>query len=93
MDLLLTTKMTIPRTQPKLVVRPHLVAQLDSGLRRRLTLVSAPAGFGKTTLVAAWADGLDVPTAWLSLDDGDNDPVRFLSYLIAAFDHANAGLS
>jgi len=93
MNLLLSTKITIPRTQLKLVERPHLAAQLNSGLRRRLTLVSAPAGFGKTTLVAAWADGLDVPTAWLSLDDGDNDPVRFLSYLIAAFDHANAGLS
>jgi len=92
MSLLLSTKITIPRTQLKLVERPHLVAQLNSGLRRRLTLVSAPAGFGKTTLVAAWADGLDVPTAWLSLDDGDNDPVRFLSYLIAAFDHADAGL-
>lgn len=93
MNLLLSTKIAIPRMQLKLVARPRLVAQLNSGLRRRLTLVSAPAGFGKTTLVAAWVDGLDVPTAWLSLDDGDNDPVRFLRYLIAAFDHANAGLS
>ena len=93
MDLLLSTKMTIPRTQLKLVERPHLVAQLDSGLRRRLTLVSAPAGFGKTTLVAAWADGLDVPVAWLSIDGGDNDPARFLSYLIAAFGHTETELS
>jgi len=93
MDLLLSTKMTIPRTQPKLVERPHLAAQLDSGLSRRLTLVSAPAGFGKTTLVAAWANGLDVPVAWLSIDDGDNDPARFLSYLIAAFGNTDAELS
>ena len=67
-----------------MVPRPHLIERLDDGLDRNLTLVSAPAGFGKTTLVSTWARGCDRPVAWLSLDDGDNDPTRFLSYVVAA---------
>ena len=56
----------------------------ERGLHRKLTLISAPAGFGKTTLVSAWVAGFERPTAWLSLDEGDNDPTRFLAYLVAA---------
>jgi LuxR family maltose regulon positive regulatory protein len=69
-----------------LVPRPHLIQQLEEGLQlgRRMTLVSAPAGFGKTTLLSDWLRQVDRPVAWLSLDDGDNDPARFLTYLIAA---------
>ncbi|MEZ4713059.1 MAG: hypothetical protein R3A44_38070 [Caldilineaceae bacterium] len=57
---------------------------MNDGLHRKLTLISAPAGFGKTTLVSAWVAGFERPAAWLSLDEGDNDPIRFLSYLVAA---------
>ena len=81
---ILATKLHIPRSPRRMVPRPHLIERLDDGLDRNLTLVSAPAGFGKTTLVSTWAGGCDRPVAWLSLDDGDNDPTRFLSYLVAA---------
>jgi LuxR family maltose regulon positive regulatory protein len=82
--LILTTKLYIPPPPPKAVPRPRLTAQLNAGLHRKLTLVSAPAGFGKTTLVSAWAAAGDRHVAWLSLDAGDNDPARFLTYLVAA---------
>lgn len=81
---LLTTKLYIPPPRPDAVNRPRLLARLDAGLHGRLTLVSAPAGFGKTTLVSAWVSGCGRPVAWLSLDAGDNDPTRFLAYLTAA---------
>jgi LuxR family transcriptional regulator, maltose regulon positive regulatory protein len=81
---LLATKVFVPRPPPEVVLRPRLVAQLNEGLLRKLTLISAPAGFGKTTLVSAWAAGSDRQVAWLSLDDTDNDPTRFLIYLVAA---------
>ncbi|MBP7045966.1 MAG: helix-turn-helix transcriptional regulator [Chloroflexi bacterium] len=81
---LLQTKLYIPRKRPSLVPRPHLIAKLNRGLHRKLTLISAPAGFGKTTLVSEWiADGKR-PFAWLSLDKRDGDLSRFLTYLIAA---------
>ena len=93
-DSLLTTKLFIPPTRPELVHRPRLIEKLNDGLHRKLTLISAPAGFGKTTLVTDWLDNLqgDVKNetqaknkiAWLSLDEGDNNPARFLSYFIAA---------
>jgi LuxR family maltose regulon positive regulatory protein len=69
------------------VPRPRLIQLLNEGLRtkRRLTLVSAPAGFGKTTLIADWLKQIDLPAAWLSLDEADNDLPRFLAYLAAAF--------
>jgi len=81
---LLTTKLYIPPPRPNAVTRPRLLARLDAGLHGRLTLVSASAGFGKTTLVSAWVSGGGRPVAWLSLDAGDNDPTRFLTYLTAA---------
>lgn len=89
---LLTTKIVVPRTRQTFVTRPHLLARLDVGLRRRLTLVSAPAGFGKTTLIAAWAKQTDYPVAWLSLDERDNDRARFFAYLTAALARLDIGL-
>ena len=81
---LLKTKLYIPPIRPEIVTRPRLIERLNESLHRKLTLVSAPAGFGKTTLVSGWLLQLDVPTAWVSLDESDNDPVRFLAYFIAA---------
>jgi LuxR family maltose regulon positive regulatory protein len=81
---LLTTKFYIPPVRPELVSRPRLIERLDGGLHRKLTLISAPAGFGKTTLLSEWGAGCGRPVAWLSLDEGDNDPTRFLAYFIAA---------
>ncbi|HSR29268.1 MAG TPA: hypothetical protein VLY63_01790, partial [Anaerolineae bacterium] len=92
---LLSTKLYVPPIRPELVSRPRLIERLNGGLTmqgafsRALTLVSAPAGFGKTTLVSEWVTGCErlepkVRAAWLSLDEGDNDPVRFLAYMIAA---------
>jgi LuxR family maltose regulon positive regulatory protein len=80
---LLTTKLYIPPPRPNLVPRPRLVERLNAGLRRKLTLVSAPAGSGKTTLVAEWLHGTE-RVAWLSLDASDNDPMRFWAGVIAA---------
>jgi LuxR family transcriptional regulator, maltose regulon positive regulatory protein len=83
---ILATKLFIPPPRAKIVSRPSLIARLDEGLTAgsRLTLISAPAGFGKTTLVSEWVAGCERPVAWLSLDEGDNDPIRFLTYLVAA---------
>src|ERR687895_2304557 len=81
---ILTTKLYIPPPQPKVVLRPRLIERLNEGLDRKLTLISAPAGFGKTTLLSEWLAGCGRPAAWLSLDEGDNDPTRFLAYLVAA---------
>jgi len=124
---LLRTKLYIPPLRPEWVSRPRLIERLDAGLDRKLTLVSAPAGFGKTTLLGEWIAshrrggprserrGTDAcprgrgtavlapgePTgartaplqvAWLSLDEGDDDPIRFLTYLIAALQQADEGI-
>jgi LuxR family maltose regulon positive regulatory protein len=69
-----------------LVSRPHLIERLNEGISLgfKLTLISAPAGFGKTTLVSEWSTVCERPVTWLSLDEGDNDPTRFLTYLVAA---------
>ncbi|HEX8228102.1 MAG TPA: LuxR C-terminal-related transcriptional regulator [Chloroflexia bacterium] len=80
----LATKLYIPPPRPKVVQRPHLVERLNEGLHRKLTLISAPAGFGKTTLVSEWVSGCGRPVAWLSLDEGDNNPTRFLTYFVVA---------
>jgi len=83
---ILATKLYAPPPRPRLVFRPRLIDQLNEGLRssRKLTLISAPAGFGKTTLVSEWITDCGRPTAWLSLDEGDNDPTQFLIYLVVA---------
>ncbi|MCC6189161.1 MAG: AAA family ATPase [Anaerolineales bacterium] len=81
---LLAAKLSLPPLRPKTVLRPHLIEQLNAGLPAGLTLISAPAGFGKTTLVRAWAAACKRPVAWLSLDEGDADLAGFLSYLVAA---------
>ncbi len=81
---ILATKLYIPPPRPKIVLRPRLIERLNEGLQRKLTLISAPAGFGKTTLVSEWVAGCERPVAWLSLDEGDNDLTRFLTYLVAA---------
>ena len=81
---ILATKLYIPLPRAKLVIRHRLIERLNEGLHRKLTLISASAGFGKTTLVSEWIAGCNRPVAWLSLDEGDNDPARFLTYLVAA---------
>src|SRR5438876_577546 len=106
---ILATKLYIPPPPPKAVLRPRLIERLNEGLHRKLTLISAPAGFGKTTLVSEWVAARSteyrVPSteypvtrdtrysilgtrhfdvAWLSLDEGDSDPARFLTYLVAS---------
>src|SRR5919202_1386945 len=79
----LTTKLYVPPVRPTLVPRPRLTERLRMSLAGKLTLIAAPAGFGKTTLLAAWLADLVQPVAWLSLDGGDNDPSTFLRYLVA----------
>jgi len=102
---ILATKLYIAPPRPNVVLRPRLIARLNQGLHGKLTLISAPAGFGKTTLVSVWLQSIerraqsveqlhDAPalrstfyarrSAWLSLDEADSDPTRFLAYLIAA---------
>jgi LuxR family transcriptional regulator, maltose regulon positive regulatory protein len=83
---ILATKLYIPPPRAKIVLRPRLLERLNEGLSsgRKLILISAPAGFGKTTLVSEWLATCGQPVAWLSLDEGDNDPTRFLTYFIAA---------
>ena len=81
---LLQTKLFVPQLRPSLVPRPHLIEKLNRGLHRKLTLISAPAGFGKTTLVTEWIAGEERPFAWISLDERDSELARFLTYFIAA---------
>lgn len=94
-ELLLTTKLYIPPVRFTIVPRPRLIERLNAGMQRKLTLVSAPAGFGKTTLLSAWSAAA-IPqswrVAWLSLDAGDNDPTRFWTYVIAALETVYAGI-
>jgi LuxR family transcriptional regulator, maltose regulon positive regulatory protein len=89
-DRLLATKLTVPRPRSGRLPRPRLIARLDEAMARDLILVCAPAGFGKTTLLAAWAQSAKWPVAWLSLDRDDNDPVRFWRYVTASLDRASA---
>src|SRR5438067_4220920 len=94
-DPLLATKLAIPSARPALVPRPRLLERLQAGLRGPLTLLSAPAGSGKTTLLSAWRtspEGRDLPLAWVSLDEADNDPPRFWRYVLTALDRAAPGV-
>jgi LuxR family maltose regulon positive regulatory protein len=81
---LLRTKFFIPPIRSSQIARPRLSGLIDGGLERALILVSAPAGYGKSTLVSTWLKEKQIPSTWISLDSGDNDPVRFLQYLVAA---------
>lgn len=90
--IVLRTKLYIPAARPELVPRPHLIARLNDGLNRKLILVAAPPGYGKTTLVSSWARGCGQPAAWVSLDERDNEPSRFLKYLITAIQTIEANL-
>jgi LuxR family maltose regulon positive regulatory protein len=91
---ILATKLYIPHPRSKIVLRPRLVERLNEGLAAacKLTVISAPAGFGKTTLVSEWVAGCGMPVAWLSLDEGDNDPARFITYLVKALQTIQAGI-
>jgi LuxR family maltose regulon positive regulatory protein len=89
---ILATKLYVPPPRPNAVRRARLMERLNNGLRGRLTLVSAPAGFGKSTLVSEWAAISGRPVAWLSLGEDDSDPARFLTYVVAALQTVHAGL-
>src|SRR5580658_4342990 len=91
-DLLLATKLHVPRRRPGFVPRPRLAGRLEEGLARGLVLVCAPAGSGKTVLLADWARHGGRPVAWLSLDVGDNDPARFWRHVVAALSRARPGV-
>ena len=81
---LLSTKLFIPKSRQDLVPRPQLLEKLNTGHNKKLTLISAPAGFGKSTLLGSWVHQSDRNIAWVSLDENDNSPTRFLTYLITA---------
>src|SRR6266704_4080600 len=97
-DQLLATKFFLPSSSHPLLPRPHLTSLLNEGLRRKLIFISAPAGFGKTTLVSAWVQSFSLHTseaqhvAWVSLDESDNDPVQFWAYALTALDRQQPGL-
>ena len=85
---LMQTKLYRPRKRSDLISRARLLERLNAGLSGNVTLVSAPAGFGKTTLIAQWIQSIDRPTAWLSLDEHDNEPRAFVQSLTAALQSA-----
>src|SRR3982074_789982 len=93
---LLQTKLFVPRARPGLVPRPRLIERLNRGAAGKLTLISAPAGFGKTMLLAEWLANAEAgrgPAAWVALDQSDNEPTLFWGYFIAALQtvHAQVG--
>ena len=92
-DVLLATKLTVPGLRADLVPRPRLAQRLDEGRGRGLVLACAPAGYGKTVLLAEWVRRGRHPVAWLSLDAGDNDPARFWRHAVAALDRVRPGIS
>ena len=92
---LLATKLYVPKVRRGLVARPRLMGRMEAGADARLTLVSAPAGFGKTTVLAAWLDeaaAADRSVAWLSLDATDNEPTSFWTYVVTALQRAVPGV-
>jgi LuxR family maltose regulon positive regulatory protein len=89
---LLQTKLFIPQSRPGLVQRPRIIDKLNEGLQRGLTLISAPAGFGKSTILTEWVGAIGHQVTWLSIDDGDNDLKRFFVYFILAIQKINPSL-
>src|SRR5262245_61742144 len=92
-DVLLATKLNVPQPQPGFVGRARLVAALEAALAARLVLICAPAGAGKTALLADWARSGRRPVAWLSLDEADNDPARFWRHTVAALGRVRSGIA
>ena len=93
---LLATKFFVPAFSHTMVSRPRLTSLLDRGLQYKLTLLSAPAGFGKTTLMSDWVhlkSFANTPIAWVSLEEGDNDPVRFWTYVLTSLDTTYQGIA
>ncbi len=88
----LLTKLTPPPARERLIARPRLLTLLAEGVTRPLTLIAAGAGFGKTTLVAQWLHAANLHFAWVTLESGENDPMRFWSYLLTAIDRATPGV-
>jgi LuxR family maltose regulon positive regulatory protein len=98
----IATRLLVPPIRPQAVARPRLIARLNAGLQRKLTLIAAPAGFGKTTLVSQWLQNVEQPdreraglvlrSAWLALDSAESNPTRFLTYLIAALQTVAPGV-
>ncbi len=95
LETLLRTKLFVPPLRPNLVRRPRLLEKLSAGMEGALTLISAPAGYGKTTLIGEWraGPGAEVPVAWLSLDAGDDDSARFWPYVLTALNTIQEGLA
>ena len=91
-DILLATKLYVPVLRPGLVPRARLADQLDDGVGRGVALVVAPAGYGKTVLLAEWVRAATRPAAWLSLDAADNDPARFWRHVVAALEALYPGI-
>ncbi len=89
-DFILKTKLFFPKLPARLVERKRVINELDQGLERRLTFISAPAGYGKTTLLGSWIRQCPYPVAWISLDASDNDPLKFTRYAAAALQSALA---
>jgi LuxR family maltose regulon positive regulatory protein len=87
----LKTKLHVPPLRSGWIARSRLVKQMDEGFERKLTLISAPAGFGKTTLLVDWVHRNKIPTAWFSVDKADNDPLHFLTYVILGLQTLKAG--
>ena len=90
--ILLKTKLDIPPARSKQVSRPRLFERLDAGVQRKMTLISAPAGSGKTTLISSWVREHAIPTAWFSVDKDDNDPARFWIYFAAGLQTVEGSL-
>ena len=89
---ILATKLYVPPCRHRVVPRPRLIELLNEALNSKLTIISAPVGYGKTTLVSEWVTCCGRPVAWLSLDEGDSDPARFLTYLVAALQTLTANI-
>src|SRR4029077_16988561 len=92
-DVLSATKLPVAPSRPGLVPRRRLADRLEEGLNRGLVLVAAPAGYGKSVLLSGWGGGVPEPVGWLSLDGGDNAPVRFWRHVLAALDMVRPGIA